>query len=368
MEGINQKKTIAHLIIDLGDGGAQNLIYTYFSNLDKDKFNLILISVSPSSKSCIEQKFKDMGIKIYYLNNKISNHKIVKLYIRIAKIIELRKICKKENISIIHSHLNVLFYTLFISKNIYNFHTFHNTIDSLFSNREYKLISKFIDYFKFQNYTFFTLHEIMLDEYKKILKRSTIIQLNNCIDVDLIQSVSKENFVINNFPQLNEDDVILGHVGRLNKVKNQEFLVNLINVLPINYKLILVGFGPDYNKLNMLIKQYNLNSRVFMLGNRKDTYMILSKIDYFLFPSLYEGLPLALLEAQAANKICLISDNINKNVIATDKVKILSLDELSEWSEFILKKKCNFESPTRKLRDYDVKVVVELLSYYYLKH
>lgn len=113
---------------------------------------------------------------------------------------------------------------------------------------------------------------------------------------------------------LPEDGHIIGHVGRFDVPKNHTFLIeifeSLLGRLP-TARLVLVGDGPLRTEIEKRVKSKGLEDRVLFLGVRADVPEIMGCLDVFLFPSLYEGLGIVLIEAQAAGIPCVVSDVIS---------------------------------------------------------
>lgn len=134
-----------------------------------------------------------------------------------------------------------------------------------------------------------------------------------------------------------QDAYVIGHVGRLAEVKNHRFLLKvfklLLKQLP-TAQLLLVGDGPLKEQLQKEISQDELVNSVIMLGDRSDvSRLLLGAIDVLVMPSLYEGGPLALVEAQAAGVPCVCSDNIAVEMILVSQLVCrLSLGApLEQW-------------------------------------
>lgn len=109
-----------------------------------------------------------------------------------------------------------------------------------------------------------------------------------------------------------DDFIVLGHVGALKKVKNQMFLVELMSKLDVNkYKLILVGDGEDRNKIEEAARRAGCSESIVMLGSRNDVDNVMQAFDVVVFPSIFEGVPMALIEAQAMGIPVLASNQIN---------------------------------------------------------
>lgn len=125
-----------------------------------------------------------------------------------------------------------------------------------------------------------------------------------------------------------ENRWIIGHVGHLAGVKNQRFLLELMPLLrKFNPRslLLLLGEGDDRPMLEEKIREMGLQDQVILTGNVTNVADYLSAMDVFVFPSLFEGLPLSILEVQANGLPCVISDTVPEDVFLTDLIHPLSL-------------------------------------------
>jgi len=131
--------------------------------------------------------------------------------------------------------------------------------------------------------------------------------------------------------------IVVGHVGGLKKVKNQSFLVDIISKLDANkYVLILVGDGEDKEKITEKVKQLKCEKRVMLLGSRNDVNEILQAMDIFVFPSFFEGIPMALIEAQSVGLPALVSNAINRDIRINNNVFFYSLKKnANDWADFV---------------------------------
>ncbi len=131
-----------------------------------------------------------------------------------------------------------------------------------------------------------------------------------------------------------EDAFVIGHVGHLMEVKNQSFLIRLMPEIlrrKPNAKLLLLGEGEDRRMLEQLIRELHLEDSVIMTGNVRNVPDYLSAMDVFAFPSLYEGMPLSIIEVQANGLPCILSDAVPKDVYLTDLVQPLPLERQEMW-------------------------------------
>lgn len=148
--------------------------------------------------------------------------------------------------------------------------------------------------------------------------------------------------------------IVIGHVGHLAAVKNQIFLLRLLPELlsrQPDAHLILLGEGGDRAMLEQEIRRLQIEKAVTMTGNVSNVNEYLSLMDVFIFPSLYEGMPLAVVEAQANGLPCIISDRVPRDVYLTDLVQPLPLDcDQSDWIQAVINaKRADPEASLRQL-------------------
>lgn len=184
---------------------------------------------------------------------------------------------------------------------------------------------------------------------------------------ETIRKVKREELGVN-------DEVLIGNVGRFHFQKNHEFLIDIFqHVLEKNEasKLLLVGDGELKAKIIQKTERLGIRENVIFLGKRGDVNELLQAMDVFLMPSLFEGLPFALIEAQAAALPCVISKTISKEARITDKIVALDLKEMPEvWADVVLEmsqesnRKSNIELFREKGFDisYNAKKILEYLD------
>ena len=165
-----------------------------------------------------------------------------------------------------------------------------------------------------------------------------------------------------------EDTMVIGHVGRFFEPKNHGFIIDVFAALHQKCKnshLVLVGDGELKEKIESKVKELSLENSVSFLGNRMDIAELLSAFDVFLFPSLWEGLPLTLIEAQAAGLPCFVSDTVTRAIDCSNIMTYLPLDIGAQtWADTILSyKKKDVEY--YGLEEYDIHKVLEQLMNIY---
>ena len=153
------------------------------------------------------------------------------------------------------------------------------------------------------------------------------------------------------------DEIVIGHVGRFHQTKNHTFIIKILaEVLKLNpsARLVLVGEGNTKEEIIQLAKEENVFDNIYFLGKRMDVNELLQGMDIFLFPSLFEGLAISLVEAQASDLPCVIADTISQSTILTEKIVALSLNDTPEkWAKTVLDyaKKWNREDQVTLIED-----------------
>ena len=152
------------------------------------------------------------------------------------------------------------------------------------------------------------------------------------------------------------DQYVIGHVGRFHYAKNHEYLLRVFAALcqakadagdhhkaRIEYRLLLLGEGERMELVRQQAKDLGIEELICFAGNKGNVYDYYQAMDYFVYPSRYEGLPGTVVEAQASGLRCLISDSICEEVGITDLLHTMSLEKTpKEWADYII-----------KTRDYD---------------
>lgn len=135
-----------------------------------------------------------------------------------------------------------------------------------------------------------------------------------------------------------EDCIVLGHVGRLAYQKNHEFLIHVlarVSKVIDNIKLVLMGRGALKEEIKSLVDSLGLEKKVIFVDANENAAYLLQAMDIFCFPSRFEGLPAALVEAQASGLKCLVSDCITDEVCITENLKRIPFN-IDIWVNHII--------------------------------
>lgn len=172
---------------------------------------------------------------------------------------------------------------------------------------------------------------------------------------------------------LKVDDLVVGHVGRFAWMKNHKFLLDVFKkILESNphSKLMLVGKGPLMEVTKCYAKSIGVDNNVLFMGLRNDVSRLLQTMDVFIFPSIYEGLPVCLVESQASGLLTICSDTVSHDSSITNCIYYLRLEDGADrWCSFVMEKMKNFkridQTPTIKSHGYDIKETATLLKSIY---
>lgn len=171
-----------------------------------------------------------------------------------------------------------------------------------------------------------------------------------------------------------DDKFVVGHVGRFMQQKNHSFLIDIFEQIVLknpNAILLLVSDGHLMDDIKDKVHNLGLDKKVLFLGNRRDVNELMQAMDVFVFPSLWEGLPLTGIEAQATGLPVVMSDVITKEVCVTENVHMMSLkDSAEKWANKILEVCSNFERKNvqQQIIDagFDIRTTAKWLQEFYL--
>lgn len=136
--------------------------------------------------------------------------------------------------------------------------------------------------------------------------------------------------------QIGDQELLVGHVGSFTVPKNHPFLLEIFNEIQkmAPARLMIVGDGSQHAAVEEVIQRLDLQEKVILTGLRSDVADLMQAMDVFVFPSLYEGLPVTLVEAQASGLPCLISDKVPIECKMTEALRQLPLDKpAGEWAQ-----------------------------------
>ena len=173
---------------------------------------------------------------------------------------------------------------------------------------------------------------------RKAVKNGEVHYLKNALDLNAYAYSTEKRSAIRKELGIKDNAFVVGHVGRFAKQKNHGFLINafyeLVKINP-EARLILVGKGELENEIRAKVEELGLVDAVDFTGVRSDIPALLSAFDVFALPSLYEGMPNVVIEAQAAGLPCLVADSVTRQANVTGLVEYVPNNEPTKWAQAI---------------------------------
>lgn len=369
MENSNDTIRIAHVIGKWVGGGVEAVVMNYYRNIDHNKIQFDFICDEDSTNIPYDE-IEKLGGKVILIppyQKLISYHK------------KLKKILKDGNYKIVHSHINTLsVFSLFAAKcagvpvRIAHSHSTTNPKEKK-KNFLKQILRPFSKIFATEYMCCSELAGRWLFGNKEYDKGNVYL-LNNAIDLEKFKydkNVRKEK---RKEMKIDDDTLVIGHVGRFVEQKNHRFLIDIFNEVHKKKNksvLLLAGQGPLMDEIKEKVRDLKLDNSVRFLKQRNDINELYQVFDVFCLPSLYEGLPVVGVEAQATGLLCFFSDDMTKETKVLESTKFLSLKQnANEWTEEILENIDEYKrhNTMKEIADnnFDIKIEVQKLEEKYI--
>lgn len=326
-------------------GGVESYIYNQIACLSKDEANkqvqFDFLVPNEDEKLAYEDELKGYGCKFYRAYRRWKNS-FLGHYIDLYRFF---KNCNKDYDIAVANYLDLqninflIIAKLFGLKTVAHAHSAHAS-----RNSKYKIlvaINKILGRIFIDN--LFTCSAVaanwMFGKRLVRLKKNHYYQINNRIDATRFRFSSSVRKKVRDQLGLKPTTIVLGNTGRMVSGKNQLFIVDILNeYLKLNEDavLIIVGDGPQREVVAQKAAALGIRDKVILPGSQSNIHEWLQAMDVFVFPSLYEGLPVSLVEAQAAGLKCFVSDTVPQQSFITDLCHIHSLNRSAkEWARSI---------------------------------
>lgn len=350
-------------------GGVEAVTINYYRNIDKSKVQLDFICDEDSTNIPYEE-IEEMGGKVIIIPSYSKPFKYHK---------ELKRVLKEGNYKIVHSNINTLsVFSLFAAKcanvpvRIAHSHSTTNKKEKK-KNLMKQVLRPFSKVFATDYMCCSELAGRWLFGDKEYDKGNVYL-LNNAIDLDKFKYNEALRKKKRKELGIKDDTLVIGHIGRFVAQKNHGFLIDIFNDIHKNNNnsiLLLAGQGPLMEDVKNKVKELDLEDSVKFLGQRNDANELYQAFDVFLLPSLYEGLPVVGVEAQASGLLCYLSDDMTKETKVLDITKFMSLNNTpEEWANNILddvkKYKRIDTSKEMTAKNFNIKEEAKKLEEYYL--
>lgn len=341
-------------------GGVEAVVMNYYRHIDRNKIQFDFICDDDST--CIpKEEIESLGGKVILIP---PYQKVFKYHK------ELKRVLKEGQYKIVHSHINALsVFSLWAAKSakipvrIAHSHSTSN-------KKEWKktLLKNMLRPFsKLFATDYFCCSELAGRWLfgNKTYDQGKVYLLNNAIDVDKFKYNEKVRKTKRKELNIKDNEIVIGHIGRFVKQKNHEFLIDIFNEVHKQNKntiLLLAGDGPLKEEIQNKVKELNLDKSVKFLGQRNDANELYQAMDAFVLPSLYEGLPVVGVEAQASGLPCFFSTDMTKETKVLDESIFIELVYTpKKWADTVLRvlKETKRTNTSKEITDNNFNIAVE---------
>lgn len=334
----NKLNKVLHVVSAMNRGGAETMIMNIYRSIDRRKVQFDF--VSHCEEEChYDQEIRKLGGRIFYVKS-LGQSGPIKYINDIKKIIN-------ENGPYIAIHSHTDYQSGFgafagklagVKKRICHSHNTNWPRSKHWFNQ---LTLQFLKMLIRTNAT--DLVSCGKEAAKFLFDTEKVTVIPNAIDLDVFKRAKDLDVgYYRNELGINLDTKVIGHIGRFSEQKNHLFILKLAEFLReknFNFRILLIGDGPLRSAVETEINNKGLSNYIQCLGVRSDIPELMNLFNVFILPSLYEGLPVVLIEAQAAGIPCVISSTITDEVdMGLGLIKKVSLDDdLKFWENALTK-------------------------------
>lgn len=322
---------ILQVVTHMNRGGLETMIMNYYRHIDREKIQFDFL-VHRDGRAAYDDEIEALGGKIYCLP------RLVPWGITYRRALNAF-FAEHTQYKIVHVHQDCLSSVILKAANNYGIPTRIAHSHNASQDRNLKYIIKQIYKKSIPQYAT-ELFACGAQAGNWMFGGTSYQILNNAIDTAQYQYGSERAVRVREMLGIPVCATVIGHVGRFSHQKNHSFLIDVFHKVmqknPSSY-LLMVGDGELRPCIEEKVKMLGIERNVIFTGVRSDVADLMQAMDVFLFPSFYEGLPVTLVEAQAAGLPCIISDAIPKDCDLTDRISRCSLEEPAEiWADRIL--------------------------------
>lgn len=322
-------KRIIHFVPGFDHGGIESRLLDWIDVLDLNKYQIDIVVCTKIKQNSLAQIISTKGCNFIEIAN-MTPKNFLKFHL------DLNQIFKSKKYDIAHCHNPVYGYFFLKYAQKYNvpLRIMHSRTNQLDKDSSMKILR---NYFKDNVQKFSNVNlACSRSAGKWVFKSNNFTVLNNGITIENFAFSQHMRDKIRNELNIPEDTLVLGTVGRLTPVKNQEFLLNTLKIIIQEnnikkVKLVIIGEGPERNKLEKYINEQSLESYVLLLGKKENINEYYNAMDIFLFPSLYEGFGTVAVEAQANGLPVIISPGVPDDVKVSDYIVKMKNYKVNDW-------------------------------------
>lgn len=328
-----EEKRLLCIVGGMDAGGAETFLMKVYRGLDRTKYQMDFAVAAPG-KGFYDDEIVSRGGRIYHVIPKSKGFLRNFLCIRrIVKENQYRYVLRTSQNSL--SALELLAARMGGAEVCVYRSSNSNTGKGSFLHKICKFMPKFFANVRIAPST--EAAEFMFGENSVTSGKAHLV--HNAVDIHYFQYQKSAGVMVRRELGI-ENRLVVGHIGRFNQQKNHRFLLEIFRVIADkrpDAMLLLIGKGELETELRKQMKDLGIGNRVIFAGVRSDIPNLLSAMDVFVFPSLYEGMPNTVIEAQATGLPCVIADTITREADITGLVQYLSLEDSPEiWADAAL--------------------------------
>jgi len=330
-------KRIGILINSLSKGGAEKVAITLYEQLIIKGYNVFLIVMEKEQNSYNVEFFRN----IIYVREKKINSSFVNLLLTPYLAIKLKNIIQENKLTLIQSHLFRASYVNILSKVLFKSnHTCqvvnHTIITSFYKKDLVSKVNKYLIKLLFpKSDTLISVSDIVSEDMQKFLgmeNNKKFIRIYNPFDIKNIKKRSMEP--INKFI-FDENKKYLISVGRLVRVKRNEDIINLLQFLPEDIELIILGEGEWLDSLKKFANSLNLDKRVHFLGNLENPYKFIKKSNILITASESESFGNVVIESLICNTVVLATKCGGPEEILKGLGYLVNIGDIKEMKKIV---------------------------------
>ena len=331
-------KRVLCIVGGMNAGGAETYLMKIYREIDKSKYQMDF-AVAIKDEGYYDNEIKRMGGKIHKITPKsqgfFRNYKDIKLIVKENKYEAVLRTSQHalSAMELLAAKKGGAKTRIFRSSN-------SNTVSASKLSRITHKLCAFMPK-RFANVKIAPSTEAAKFMFgKRAVRKGEVTILHNGVDLNVFRFDEQGRENVRKEFGIQKDQYVIGHIGRFMTQKNHLFLLDIFyQIYTQNNKavLLLVGKGELQAQIQEKIKTLGIEKNVIFAGVRSDVPQLLSAMDVFVFPSLYEGMPNTVIEAQATGLPCVIADTITKEADITGLVQYLSLQvPCGKWASVAL--------------------------------